>query len=336
MKISFTIPACVAMAIQFASAQSASYTNFLYQFQTPSEQPYQVPIAVEGQRLSPLAIDPGGARFELWTIRSDPFTSYLLDTKYVSTYTPVADIRIVTEDPYPGVPRTRADRPFEVFVEVNGLRFEPEAPDAAKSLQFTRHVQSYGPGGDGSNINRSQATLLQQVYLNQNQTHQFNFPINAVPGADRTQVRGEERFSAFTLESTPSQLDSKYVQIWPVSRASVSGIQNGEAVRFNAPDIVLTLQDLYPDSRTYAQIYQGPPALGTEGQVIPGSLLMFYEAVPQDRTLILDNWEELINADGQWTIEILTATPFGVDRMAHVTFQVNRSIEVQGTVTTFE
>ena len=63
---------------------------------------------------------------------------------------------------------------------------------------------------------------------------------------------------------------------------------------------------------------------------------MINEPVPHDRTLVLGQWDALIDEDGPWTVEILTATPFGIDRLSQVTFNVNRSIQVQGTVTTLE
>lgn len=334
-----------AMPAAFGQAGTA-YVNLLRQvqidFDLPSDQwvKWDVQVPDDGQQLSPLAIDPGGARFELWTLLDDvQLSSHLLDSKYVSTYTPVAELVVYTEDPYKVIPRTRADRPFDVVIQTNGLSADENAPEAAKTVHVMRHVQSYGVDGNTDTIDRDQATLLQQVYLTENKTHHFSFPINAIPAEDRTRVRGEERFSVYTIDdyqAPASQLASMYVQVWPMARGAISGISNNQLVRFDTPKVTVTLEDLYPDSRTYAQLYPGAPALGTEGRVIPGSGLVIYEAVPHNRTLVLENWDTMIDQDGQWTIEVLTATPFGVDRLAHVTFNVNRSIEVQGTVTTME
>jgi hypothetical protein len=291
--------------------------------------------------LSPLAIDPGGARFELWTIKSDPHTVYLLDTRYVGTYVPVADVNILTEDPYiyTGIPRTRADRPFIVDITTNGLRSEADAPEASKSVKLLRHVQSYGIGGTGENIDRNQAILLSQVTLVNNAIHRLSYAVNSVPGADRTKVRGEERYSVFSqpdYQAPSSQLASMYIQIWPVADGTVTGISQNQLIRFKLPQITLTLNDLYPDSRTYAQAYKGDPQLGMEGTVVPGSLLVVYESVPQNRVLVIDDWDAVIDTDGRWTIELLTATPFGIDRLGHVSFNVDRTIEMNGTFTTIE
>lgn len=322
------------------SAQAGgAYANYLRQVQLPSGVRWDVQVPDEGEELSPLAIDPGGARFELWTIVDAPFSAHLLDTKYVRSYTPAAEVVIVTEDPYEAHPRTRAERPFDVLIRTNGLRDDEEASDAAKAVRLMRHVQSYGEAGTRESINRDQATLLQQVFLVDNQVHHFSFPINAVPGADRAKVRGEERFSVYSLEdyqAPSSQLAAMFVQIWPVAHGSITGIAPGESLRFSTPQITLEFRDLYPHSRSYAQIYHGPPTLGTVGTVLSGSLLSYYEAVPQNKTLVLSDWDKMIDRDGQWTIELLTSTPFGIDRLAHVSFMVNRSIEVQATLTTIE
>ncbi len=326
-----------------AHGQAADYyTNFVRQVQLPSGVIWDVSVDPSGEQFSPLAIDPGGARFELWTIQNDPVTVYLLDTKYVGTYVPVADVMIRTEDPYNytgGIPRTRADRPFVVDVTVSGLLSGDEYPDASKSVNLLRHVQSYGAGGTGQNIDRTQATLIHQVSLVDNAIHRLSYTVSSIPGADRSKVRGEERFSAFSLDdyqAPASQLGSMFVQIWPVADGMISGIEDGDNLRFSVPDLTVTMNDLYPDSRTYVQIYPGGPALGTEGTVISGSGYVVYDSVPHDKTLVIDEWDTMIDASGDYTLELLTATPFGIDRLDYVTFHIDRDIEVNGSVTTVE
>ncbi|MEP4078707.1 hypothetical protein [Haloferula sp.] len=320
------------------------YTNFVRQVQLEPGVPqvtWDVSVLPEGEQLSPLAINPGGARFELWTVKSDPLTVYLLDSKYVGAYVPIANAVIRTEDPYTytGIPRTRADRHFVVDIQVEGLLSAATDPDASKSVNLLRHVQSYGDGGNGVNIDRSQASLLSQSSLVNNAIHRMTIGVTSIPGADRSKVRGEEKFSVFSIDdyqAPASQLASMSVQIWPVADGGITGIEDNESLRFQSPSITLTMNDLYPDSRTYAQIYDGPPVLGTVGTVIPGSALIFYDAVPHDRTLVIDDWGEIVEDSGQYTIELLTATPFGTDRLDYVTFTINRDIEVNGTVTTVE
>ncbi|MEI8038554.1 MAG: hypothetical protein WCJ14_09200 [Verrucomicrobiota bacterium] len=332
------------------------YTNYLRQYQTPTGVVWASndTVAATGTQQSSLAINPGGARFDLWTIKASPYTEYLLDTKYVSTYTPAATVVITSEDPYaledpdhpsahPLIPRTRADRPFYVKVTVAGLSVDPAYPPASKSVNLCRYVQSYGVGGTGIGIDRTQATLLSQAAIATTVPQTLTYALTSVPGADRTKVRGEERFSVFTLldatttPSTPaSQLASQYIQIWPVADGAVTGITQGQVIRNAMPQLTLTLHDLYPYSTTYAQVYKGSPQLGTAGAVVPGSNLVVSDTVPANSVLLVSNYDAVLPTDGVWTIEILTTTPFGTDRLAYLSFTLDRTIEMNGSFTTIE
>lgn len=343
MKTSLLLSAALlAGAAGRVHGQAADFfTNFVRQVQMPSGVVYDLSIDPSGEELSPLSIEPGGARFELWTIQNDPVTYYLLDTRYVGTYIPVADVIIRTEDPYTytGIPRTRADRPFVVDITTNGLLNGDDDPEASKSVNLLRHVQSYGDGGTGEGIDRTQATLIHQVSLVDNAVHRLSYDVSSIPGADRSKIRGEERFSVFSLDdyqAPPSQLAAMYVQIWPVADGTISGVTQNQFIRYKMPTITISMNDLYPDSRTYAQIYKGGQVLGKTGTVIPGSALIVYDAVPQDRVLTIKDWDEVLTDDGEWTMELLTVTPFGIDRLHYVTFSVDRTIDVNASVTTIE
>jgi hypothetical protein len=206
-------------------------------------------------------------------------------------------------------------------------------------VSLSRHVQSYGVKGNGEGIDRTQATLLSQAQLSRNGTQSLSYSLTSVPSADRTQARGEERFSVFTLPDgtlQASQLASRYIQIWPVATGSISGIAPGSKLRVRMPQLTFMLNDLYPSSHTYAQIYKGDAVLGTQGTLISGSSLVLNEPVAVDRVLLLSGYDTVVTGDGRWTIELLTTTPFGTDRLAHVTFDVDRTIELRGTFTTME
>jgi hypothetical protein len=318
---------------------AGAYTNFIRQVQVPSGVVWDASVASSGAQDSDLVIDEGGSRFELWTVLSTPLTSYLLDTRYVSSYTPAAEVVILSEDPYQVIPRTRADRPFQVQVTVAGLLEGEAVPEASKAVKFLRHAQSYGEGGIGEDLDRTGAALCSQVLLNQNGTRTLTFEMNAVPAADRSKVRGEERFSLFSLADTrspESRIASRYIQVWPVADASISGIAENQKVRLQLPKLTLTLNDLYPESRTYAQVYRGDPQLGVEGTIVPGTSLVINGSVPESRVVLVDRYDSVFDEDGRWTLEILTITPFGTDRIAHVTFDIDRVVEVNGTFTTFE
>jgi hypothetical protein len=322
-----------------AAASAQTYTNFIRQVQLGTAVQRDASVDYKGTQDSVLGVPINGSRFELWTVRASPLTSYLLDNKFVGAYIPSAAIAIRTEDPYKLIPRTRADRPFSVDVTISGLKNGAAFPTYSKSVTLLRHVQSYGANGTGANVNRSQATLFSQASIETNGTQTLNYQVTSIPGADRTAIRGEERFSVFSLEDTnshipASQLASQYVQIWPVARGNVQGITTGQKLRFSTPQLTMTATDLYPTSRVYAQIYKGPAALGTSATIIPGSAAIVNDAVPQERVILVSDYDALMTSDGQWTIELVTATPFGTDRLASVTFSIDRMIRVNGNLNT--
>lgn len=353
MKSTPILLAFATSALLSDAAEIITYTNFIRQFQTPSNVVWDASasVAASGAQPSDLSINPGGARFELWTVaNSTPPVSYLLDTAYVGTYIPVATVAIRSDDPYPMIPRTRVDRPFHVDVTVSGLLSGATDPDASKSVKFTRHVQSYGVGGTGVSIDRTQASLLSQSFINTNGTQTITIPAwgTSIPGADPLKIRGEERFSVFSIAdnrtgadgltySVPeTQISSKFIQIWPMADGLVSGIAANQTFRFTMPTLTLTLNDLYPSSTTYAQVYKGGPVLGTNGTVVPGSSLVVNDSLPVNRVLTLNAYDSIFTSDGLWTMELLTSTPFGVTRLHYVSFTVDRTIEVNGTFTTIE
>ena len=64
--------------------------------------------------------------------------------------------------------------------------------------------------------------------------------------------------------------------------------------------------------------------------------LVVNHSVPQDADLLCDEWDDVFDQDGRWTLEALTLTPFGLDRLAHVSFDLDRTIRVNGNVGTVE
>ncbi|MEK7950139.1 hypothetical protein [Luteolibacter soli] len=339
----------VAAPFVHAQSTSSSYTNFIRQKQLPSGVVWDMPVAVNGESQSALAINPGGAQFELWTVNNavSPVKSYLLESRYVASYVPMATVAIRSEDPYDIVPRTRADRPFYVDVTVQGLLSGASDPDASKKVNFLRHVQSYGTAGTGVGLDRTQATLLSQNYIQQNGLTTTTFAITSIPGADRTKVRGEERYSIFSLADNrtdsssgltytapAAQLGSQYIQIWPVADGAFAGITANQLIRYKMPTVTVTLNDLYPNSTTYVQAYKGAAQLGKTGTIVPGSSLVVNDTVPKSQILSLADYDATFKDDGQWTMELLTKTPFGIDRLAYVTFTLDRTLQMNASVTT--
>ncbi|MES2658625.1 MAG: hypothetical protein V4689_08400 [Verrucomicrobiota bacterium] len=347
-----------------SGAFGQTYTNFVRQTQMPSGVTWDASdtVAASGTQPSALAINPGGARFDLVTIKSSPLTEYALDSSYVGTYVPVAQVVIDTEDTYgkdltatgpipvnlpAKLRRTRADRPYTVYVTISGLLSGATDPDPSKSVKFLRHVQSYGTGV-GVGLDRTQAILKTQSILNTNGTRTLTYSLTGIPGSNLKKLRGEERFSVFSLEdyqAPESQLASQFIQIWPVADGSISGIVPDQFVRSTMPPITITYNDIYPGSSVYAQVYKGERVTGKVGTVVPGSLKVNTGSEPLTELLTPTNYDQLFTSDGRWTIELVTATPFGSgteymltssDQPAYVTFTVDRTIEMNGSFTTIE
>lgn len=321
---------------------NSAFTNFIRQIQMPSGVEWELSnIEAAGERQAGLSVADDGARFELWTIKSSPLTSYLLDSKFVGSYIPSSTIKIRSEDNYAPIPRTRADRPFWVDVTVTGLSTDLRAPSAARSVNLLRHVQPYSDGGTGINLNRLLATLISQSSITGNGSQTLSFQITSIPAADLTKVRGEERFSIFSLAdilSPSSQLASQYIQIWPMTSGSITGITPGQSFRAKIPTVTVNATDLYPSSHTYLQIYPGPPVDGAVGTVVPSSVMLGDANKPKNdvRPVDLDS-DSYINKDGPWTIELITTTEaFPPMRLARVSFNVNRSLQVNSLLGTME
>jgi hypothetical protein len=311
-------------------ATSADYMFLIRQrdFESGIHRDISVP-SVQGQMLAPLSTDPDPWAFELWAIRSaSPSDSRLLDTTTFGAYLPTAAVTIRTEDPYPTLPRTRADRPIFVDLNVQGIFPDPTFPESSRGVNLLRHVQSYGATGTGDPLDRDLATLLSQTEISSDGMITVPIPLSEIPGANREKIRGEERF---TIISKPddqipaSIISSRFVQIWPVADASISGIAQGQIIGASVPQISFQLNDLYPSSTTWGQVYKGGPQAGIIGTTIPGSSVVINGSVPANHTIVGADYGSILDSDGIWTMELLTQTPFGTDRLAYVTFTVRRA-----------
>lgn len=368
----------VLLSLSGAVAQDdPTYTNFIRQVpQTSASTPSfmsNLP-AVGIDQPSTIDINPEGVRFELWTVSSTPFQSYLLQSTYVSGVVPVGKVVIDTEDPWgkdvtsvsyanptfatskqipknvsATVRRTRADRPFKVYVETAGLKEEDaSAPDYSRKLNFQRHLQSYGANGTGNNLDRSQAILATpaqpQITTNGVQ-NPLVVSLSSIAGADRRKLRGEETFSVWSLadNSVPSspiaaqKLSSDYLQIWPMTDGLLSGISMNQVVRFAIPAVTFQYTDTYPGAQTFAQVYKGEVRDNVQGLIVPGSHKNNTSMIPESNLETTGSeFDRMFDSDGRWTIEVLTVSPFDTIRLHYVTFTVDRTIEVNGSVTTIE
>ena len=331
--------------------------------------------AASGPALSPLPLGVGGAKYVLFSAgKSAPYITYELSTAYVGVTVPQAAVVIDTEDPYgkvvPAVSydnptfatatiktlpvnvastvrRTRIDRPFKVYVTTAGLSGLASAPDSQKRVDFRRQVLSYGSSNTGEGVNRSLATYApaSPAQFLSNAVQCTTFSASVIPGSPRTSVRGEETFAVWTLKDTqipayqiePNMLASQRVEIWPITTGSASGITEGQKLRFAVPKVTYQYVDTYPLSNTYAQVYKGDKRLNVQGQIVPGSSKLNTTTHSESYlTTTGVDFDALFTSDGVWTMEILTDSCFGIERLGAISFTVDREIRVNGNFTTIE
>ena len=300
--------------------------------------------ADSGNTISYHPLTGGGACYELFARGTAWDTNlYFLDKKVVGFYLPQGSIQVLTEDAWThlttGIPTTRADKPFTLAIQVSGLTTDPTAPLAARQVLYTRVGQnftdSYVPGPNAE-------YTLTSLHMG-NASPSYTPIYTALTPMAPTKSMGIERFTLSSLpdETIPASsiLSEARVLVWPVSEAFFHGIDSSTMIRDNLPRFSIQYKDLYPVSLTYARIYQGPSALGAAGTVIPGSTRWHWATVPQNEAITVENWEDLIPQDGIYTVEVLSMTPFddwATERLASVTFTVNRKVTIRGQVTTME
>ncbi|MBT8044955.1 MAG: hypothetical protein KJO79_08385 [Verrucomicrobiae bacterium] len=301
------------------------------------------PGSKSGTQISPMPVGSEGSTYQLYAKGLDPDnTVYLLDEKYVASYTPEATITITSEDPHP-TPRTRADEPFTVDIKVEGLLAPgPDVPDAALNVYFQQLRMNYD-----SELNRAPTDGTAEEILTEDFFIVENSELRRTGMTKLTsdvyfKERGEEIFRAFALPDADLdwlQIASGRIQIWPIADAEIIGMAANQRITRSLPNLVISLNDLYPDSTTTVQVYEGTQALGTEGVQVEGSRISFNSIVPQDAQILVRNWDKYAPEDGTYTLEVITTTPFdnrAPERLAWITFSVDRTITMKGSATTSE
>jgi hypothetical protein len=322
-------------------------------------QMYDIPLEANGGPFVPtLAISEAGNSFELYARGTAWDTKvYLLDTKLIRAYSPAAAFAIDTEDPYIRgdvasgryVKRTRADRPYSMRVEVTGL-IPGSANQAENAAYFATHGTNYNP--------TTYSGLDQPEYLIQ-EGNVGNGTINLGPlyheltGTAATKACGEMKFTMvrYAADGVPDTIIAQpKIEIWPVATATVENITPNQVFIDKIPLVVFNYKDLYPDSRTYVQIYAGPAVLGTVGTIVETTERKMGEyynpdsgtepaSVPQTLSVGVEGLSNYTPKDGIYTVEIITETPFfsrAPERLAAVTFEVDRVISSRGKLSTAE
>ena len=77
--------------------------------------------------------------------------------------------------------------------------------------------------------------------------------------------------------------------------------------------------------------------LNVQGQVVPGSSKVNTTTHSEGYlTTTGVDFDALFSSDGVWTMEILTVSCFGTERLGAISFPVDREIKVNGNFTTIE
>ncbi|MDP3848963.1 MAG: hypothetical protein Q8Q59_00545 [Luteolibacter sp.] len=320
------------MGALHAGAQSTGYVNFVRQNQQGLGVVWDMPVAAKGTSPSALALESGGALFQLWTIEEKTAKDHLLDQKLVGAYLPTADIRVLTLDPNGRVPRTRVDQPFTVEINVAGLLTGAGLPLSSTSVLLERHIESYRE--DQTSFNPAQVVSGQpysSAYISDNGKTVLSFPASSVPASDPTKAAGEEHFVIHALSDgtfSQTQLASAHVQVWPVASGAIKGINHGDKLRFQTPRLELLLNDLYPTSDTYLMLYQGTQVNGATGRIVKAFPLPDRDT-SESHVLNVTELDSLIGEDGTYTLALYSDTVYGRDFLCSpVTFTINRTLQV--------
>lgn len=337
-----------------ATLLPAQGENFIRQIQTLNGQSIVFDIQApsdKGQVTSrPLASE--FSIFQLYTtIRStvngrDTSTLKKLDEKTIGTFVPTASFTFKSEDPH-SPPRTRADRPYGLTISVSGLLTTPTAPPYSQKIEISRSYKVYDPTTFAPFADNSQqGEYTDSFSFSQNGSFTDDAISARLPSELPTKASGEE---TFTVRLDPSALPNtsalatSTIQIWPVANAGIVGLEEGKKYGKIPPATTLVLDNLYPTSTTYAQIYKGPRALGTIGTVIPSSVVSYGQGtqVPQKALLALSDEDiaKALDEDGTYTMEILTVTPFNggaPELMTDVTFEIDQSLSIRAQITTLK
>lgn len=294
----------------------------------------------------------------------------LLDQKFVGQYVATADVEITSDDPYVPV-RTRSDQPFKVKITSSNQQWTsaqstgtaPELNWNPLSIVIDSTYEKQEKDGspissgivdmtDGSTPGKT--TLALTAGEGSEYTTKTHIPADTdsaeatVPYASVSSLMGKESIVVQAQSDTDANGDPIYrqvgsgtIQIWPMAQGKITGLTEGQRITQAMPDAKISLQDLYPNSTTYAEIIEGPPSL--DGGIVPVytsfKLGPYNGDEPLDGEIPVTNWDSYIKKNGQYTLQVVTKTPFNngnPERIMAVTFHVDRTVSVNGAIISSE
>ena len=298
----------------------------------------------EGSLVSELPMIEGhNIEYSLWDDQADVLAQL---GDYILAFPGEGDIRALSEDAYPGEVRVLGDNPFYVtaIVETPTLG-EVTGGTTGKIIVVKNRDDTVDSDSEESRIISPDAGLTLNTAWGELRTTTLDLATLA-----QERRKGTETFTLYmegTGDDSYWHIDRVTVNVFPEASASISGITAGEVISL-VPELTFQFYNLYPVSESWARIYSGTydPTNENGTFITPVSVTLPRPGnpiadEPQQVTLPLSNWGELIPTDGVYTIELLTQTPYDEDPLTpaidprvltHVTFEVDRTIEVNGEV----
>lgn len=312
-----------------AAVKAESRVNFIRQQLQSTGVVWDMPVVPTGEAPSALLVERGSTLMQLWTVDQNNGKDHLVDQKLVGAYLPTAEVRVTTLDPYKPLARTRIDQPFTVEINVAGLLSGEGLPETVTSVVLERHIASFTNGETAMDPAAVISNApFRSAYISANGRTVLKFPASALSAADPTKASGQEHFVIHAISDgslNQTQLASGFVQLWPIASGAIKGISKGEVVHFQAPDIELVLNDLYPRSDTYLMLFDGTQITGVEGTVL--------KTFPMDRetseshVLEVTDLDAKLPDDGTYTLALISDTVYGRELLCDpVTFTVNRTL----------
>lgn len=224
-----------------------------------------------------------------------------------------------------------------------------------------------------ANIKDPEPQFSNGAFIEEDGTQTIQFQTTSLTGPDMTKVEGEEVFSILAIRNNAGHgnnedgvdvsnpdydpaldesggiddevtgnngeihvaevIDTARIQIWPIADATISGLDPTE-IYSQVPPVTVDMNDLYPSSQTSIRVYMGPPvAEPAEFTDIPEGYVVIVDSIPQDRSVLLKELDEVFEEEGNYTLEVVHNTPFGVDLLSQFyPIQVDRTIEIRGTL----
>lgn len=325
------------------------YVNFIRQVQSDGSGEWDLwDLEPTGQALSYEGVGEDGSDFELWSIYSPTGAHYALDSQFVAAYAPSAAVTVNTGDPYPTLHRTRADKGFTLYVDISGLidpaHVTADTPVAAQQVLYEHKTYEYPEGSDTLEGASVEPVMIEQLYITGNGYYPSSpgyqeFTVTNIQSNDISSVRGEEHISVTAMADfgvVESEIESITVQVWPVASGSISGLDSS-AYYENVPPISIQLNDLYPSSTTWAQVYPGDSATDPNPSdiiILNDTVFLWNAALPTDRTQSLSDLDFYVTEEGLHTIQLIHQTPWGQEVLTEQEFSVDRTVEFKGNLIT--